>query len=172
MSYNSLQYHHLTALSEVWKARFHLGPFTLSLSHSTQATQLPCYSRDTSRHTLPWAFSLLSSSWKTSPSDIQMANIFAFFLKAMWNEWQGLLWKDSKWTFPHGCPTGMSNKDIIISFHPKVALAHVVLISGSSSLPYFTPFDLTLLMCNRLLCTLPLEYVSKPFSSPNFATFP
>lgn len=147
-------------------------PFTLALSHSTQATQLSCYSWDTSRYTLPWAFSLLSSSWKTSPSDIQMGNTFTFCLKAMWNEWQGLLWKDSNWIFPHGCPRCMSNKDIIISFHPKVALADAVLISGSSPLPCFTPFHLTLPMCNQSLCTLSLEYVSKPFSSPNSATFP
>lgn len=58
----------------------------------------------------------------------------------------------------HGHPNGMSDVDIVISLHPKLAPTHTVPISGSDPLSCFTPFHLTLSMCHKLLYAVSFAY--------------
>lgn len=144
-------------------------PFTLTLSHSTQATQLPCYSRDTSRHTLPWAFSLLSSSWKTSPSDIsKWLTSSPSFLKPCGMNGRGCSEKTPNGHFlmdvPQACPTRTSSSPstlklllLMWSSSQGVALFHTSLLltwHSSCAIDYYVLCPLNMSPNHSPLLTL------------------
>lgn len=62
----------------------------------------------------------------------------------------------------HGHPISMSDVDVVISLHPKLAPTHTVPISGNDPLSCFTPFHLTLSMCHKLLYSVSFAYSMSP----------